>query len=169
MSVKIYLKITSFYARKWPWKSRLRNDGNFVSASMCSMYGWVNASSTAQWMARYVKLRVAHAPGIPGTFSPPPQVSDPDMHHGTCVTHVPLCMPGSLTTGFLETSSWWRGKRSMHSRCMRNAQFYVSGKRSMASLWGAICSLPFISASQIHSKPPCTVFNVVQGTDSNLS
>ena len=25
------------------------------------------------------------------------EVSDPDMHHGTCVTHVPWCMPGSLT------------------------------------------------------------------------
>ena len=29
-----------------------------------------------------VKLRVAHA------FSPPPRVSDPDMHHDTCMTHV---------------------------------------------------------------------------------
>ena len=28
-----------------------------------------------------------------------PQVSDPDMHHGTCVTHVPWCMSGSLTSG----------------------------------------------------------------------
>ena len=26
-------------------------------------------------------------------------VSDPGMHHGTCVTHVPWCMPGSLTRG----------------------------------------------------------------------
>ena len=42
-----------------------------------------------------------HAPGMPGTFSPSPQVSDPDMHHGTCVTHVPWCMPGSLTSGLL--------------------------------------------------------------------
>ena len=25
-----------------------------------------------------------------------PLVSDPDMHHGTCVTHVPWCMSGSL-------------------------------------------------------------------------
>ena len=49
---------------------------------------------------RYVKLRVAHAPGMPGKFSPPPQISDSDMHHGTCVTHVPWCMPGSLTSGF---------------------------------------------------------------------
>ena len=52
-------------------------------------------------LARYIKLRVAHAPGMPGTFSPPPQVSDPDMHHGTCVTHVSWCMAGSLTSGFL--------------------------------------------------------------------
>ena len=47
------------------------------------------------------KLQVAHAPGMPGTFSPPPRVSDPNMHHGTCVTHVPWCTPGSLNSGFL--------------------------------------------------------------------
>ena len=64
---------------------------------------------------------------MPGTFSPPPLVSDPDMHHGTCVTHVPWCMSGSLTCGFLW--SRWRGKRSRHSRRMRNTHFYVSGKR----------------------------------------
>ena len=80
-------------------------------------------------IARYVKLRVAHAPGMPGTFCPPPPVSDPDMHHGTCVTHVPWCMPGSLTSGFVW--NWWRRKRFRHSRRMRNPQFYVSGKRLM--------------------------------------
>ena len=66
---------------------------------------------------------------MPGTFSPSPRVSDPDMHHDTCVTHMPWCMPGSLTSGFL----WSRlqGKRSRYSRCMRNPQFYVSGKRPM--------------------------------------
>ena len=32
-------------------------------------------------LTRYVKLRIAHAPGMPGTVSLPPQVSDPDMHH----------------------------------------------------------------------------------------
>ena len=75
-------------------------------------------------LARYVKLRVA-----PGMFFPPTRVSDPDMHHGTYVTHVPWCMPGSLTSGFL----WrrWRGKRSRHSRRKRNPEFYASGKRPM--------------------------------------
>ena len=28
-----------------------------------------------------------------------PLVSDPGMHHGTCITHVPWCMSGSLTRG----------------------------------------------------------------------
>ena len=81
-------------------------------------------------LARYVKLRVAHAPGMPGTFSPLPWVSDPDTHHGTCVTYVPWCMPESLYS----SSLWirWRGKLSRHSRRMRNPQFYVSGKRPMA-------------------------------------
>ena len=48
-------------------------------------------------LIRYVKIAGAHTPGMPGTFSPPPRVSDPDIHHGTCVTHVPWCMLGSLT------------------------------------------------------------------------
>ena len=47
------------------------------------------------------KIAGAHAPGMPETFSPPPRVSDLGMHHGTCVTHVPWCMPWSLTSGFL--------------------------------------------------------------------
>ena len=49
------------------------------------------------------KLWVAHAPGLPGTFSPPPTsketASYPGMHHGTCATNVPWCMSGSLTRG----------------------------------------------------------------------
>ena len=86
-------------------------------------------------LSRYVTLLVEHAPGMPGTFSPPPRVSDPDMHHSTCVTHVSWCMPGSLTSGFLW--SRWRGKRSRHSWSMRNPQFYVSGKRPIG--WDRSC------------------------------
>ena len=58
-------------------------------------------------LARYDKLRVAHAPRMLGAFFPPLLVSDLDMHYGTCVTHLPWCMPGSPTNGFLW--SWWRG------------------------------------------------------------
>ena len=87
----------------------------------------------ASWASCQIrKIAGAHAPRMPGTFSPSPQVSDPDMHHGTCVTHVPWCMPGSLTSGSFEIGGG--GKRSLHSRRMRNLQFYVSGKRPMGPL-----------------------------------
>ena len=72
-------------------------------------------------LARYVKLWVAHAPRMPGAFSPSPRVSDCGMHHSTCVMHVPRCMPGSLTSVFLW--SRWRGKRYRHSRRKRNPTF----------------------------------------------
>ena len=32
-------------------------------------------------------------------LQPKPLVSDPGMHHGTCVTHMPWCISGSLTRG----------------------------------------------------------------------
>ena len=48
-----------------------------------------------------------------------PLASDPGMHHVTCVTHVGIAKPR------------WRGKRSRHSRRMRNPQFCVSDKRTM--------------------------------------
>ena len=70
---------------------------------------WLNATShyLTPWASCQIrKIAGAHAPGMPGTFSPPQQVSDPDMHHGTCVTHVPWCMPGSLTSGFLRNRRW---------------------------------------------------------------
>ena len=92
-------------------------------------YNFILTSSRAHWakhgpLARYLQLRARHAPGMSGTFSPPPRVSDPDMHYGTCVTPVPWCMPRSLTCGFLW--SRWRGQRSRHSRRMRKLQFCLS-------------------------------------------
>ena len=70
-------------------------------------------------MRRDYRERFSHHRGL----------SDPDMHHSTCVRHAPWCMSGSLTSGFL----WrrWRGNRSRYSRCMRNRQFYVSGRKAM--------------------------------------
>ena len=51
-------------------------------------------------------------------------LSDPGMHHGAWVTHVPWCMSGSVARG-------GGGKRSRHSRRMRNTKFYVSGNSPM--------------------------------------
>ena len=104
-------------------------------------------------LARHVKLRVAHAPG---TFYPPLWVSDPDMYHGTCVTHVPWYMPGSLTISFL----WrrWRGKRSWHSRRMRNPQLYLYGKRSIIKL--LISPQSFLWVQSVIKLCPITAYNM---------
>ena len=67
------------------------------------------SATTPPWASYQIcKIAGAHSPGVPGTFSPPPRVSDPDMYHGTCVTQVPWCIPGSLTSNLLW--SQWRGK-----------------------------------------------------------
>ena len=80
--------------------------------------------------------------GNAGNVFPPPRVSNTDMHHGTCVTHVPWCLPGSLTSGFLWSRG--RGKRSRHSWRMRNPQFYVYGKRPMGSMFSTVIWLIII-------------------------
>ena len=77
----------------------------------CSYYIYIELyqQNATQWASCQIrKIADAHAPGMPGTFSPRPPVSDPDMHHSTCMTHVPWCMLGSLTNGFLWSRS--RGK-----------------------------------------------------------
>ena len=122
----------------------------------CSAYliFWCHGvSSSPQWcchlvhgpLTRYAKLRIAHPPGMLGTFSLQPGVSDPDMHHGTCVTHVPRCMAGSLTSGYLW--SRWRGKRSRHSRCMQNSQCCVSDKRPIVkdNAWWIVTFFSWLS------------------------
>ena len=69
-------------------------------------------------LARYVKLWVAHAPGMPGTLFPRP-TSKGNVRDARAMMHVGIA------------KLRWRGKRSRHSRRMRNPLFYVYGKRPM--------------------------------------
>ena len=62
-----------------------------------------------------------------GTFFPPSWVSDPDMHHGSYVTHGPWCMPGSLTSGLL-LSKWWKNVRGIPGAgATRNLTYLARG------------------------------------------
>ena len=76
-----------------------------------------------------ILLLFAHGLGMPRTFSTPPWVRYPDIYHGTCVTHLPWCMSGSPTSGFLRRRGGGGGGSSRRSQCMRNSQINVSGKR----------------------------------------
>ena len=91
------------------------------------------------------------------------RISDPDMHHGTCMTHVPWCMPGSLISDFLW--SRWRGKRSRYSRRMCNTIFYVSGKRPMAYPFSRNINLPPTSDiwRSLIPLPVTVVLNILLG------
>ena len=83
-------------------------NGCFINCgSVCSRRIAEPASSLAMGLLPDTLNCGCACAGNAGTFSPTPRVSDPDIHHGTCVTHVPWCMPGSLTSGFL-WSRWWR-------------------------------------------------------------
>ena len=97
-------------------------------------------------LTRYAKLRVAHAPGMSGTFSPPSTSKEklvrvPGMHHGTCVTHVPWCTSGSLTRGDGENVSGIPGAcatRSFTYLARGPWWFYKSGPSTRLGflLWG---------------------------------
>ena len=73
--------------------------------SCCNRTTKIDTWGTKLGLTDYRLLANALSPGMPGTFSPPLRVSDPDMHQGTCVMYVPWCMPGSLTSGFLWSRS----------------------------------------------------------------
>ena len=86
------------------------------------------------------KKRVSHAAGMLGPFSPPPRVSDSDMHHGTCWTHVPWGIPGSLTSGFLWNQ--WRGNvPGIPGGCAtRNFTYLVRGPLGHGAGLSAVCA-----------------------------
>ena len=79
----------------------LVQDSSFVVSQLVSyvvtIFLWASyqirkiASCACAWNAGNVFPR--------GLLQRKPLVSDPGMHHGTCVTHVPWCMSGSLTRG----------------------------------------------------------------------
>ena len=103
------------------------------------------------------------------------------------MTHVPWCMPGSLTSGFLW--SQWREKSSPHSRRMRNPQFDVSGKKPILKsghliwncalalvysfkfeiLWSTISFVQSCTTGPPHSAVNCHCMQMGQVTELRLS
>ena len=84
-------------------------------------------------------------------------VNDPGMHHDTCVTHVPWCMSGSLTSGggenvpgipsacathsfaYLVRGPWLGGEQAVHhylNQCWSNllTHIYVTQPRNVLTL-----------------------------------
>ena len=77
----------------------------------------------------------------------PQRVSDPDMHHGTCATHVPGCMLGSLTSGFL-WSRWLKNVPGIPGACATQNFTYLArgpwqhkGPHGILDRWQLHCFL----------------------------
>ena len=97
-------------------------------------YQWLSnwsCHSLAMGLLPYmVKLRVAHAPGMPGTFSPQPTSKEIASYRSRHASRHVRDARAVMHVG-INNQRWW-GKRSRHSRRMRNPQFCVSGKRQIS-------------------------------------
>ena len=106
---------------------------------MCYLRHWYHIRQ--RWAFCQIRkiARCACAENARNVF--PATSSKRSRHASRYVKHVPWCMPGLQTSGFLW--SRWRGKRSRHSRRKRNPQTYVTGKRPMANIlwWDALDSI----------------------------
>ena len=86
--IKYSVAIWSLHRPQWYWPRKLHS---------LKLPPWASCQIR--------KIAVCACAGNAGNVFPhrrfrrKPLVSDPGMHHGTCVTHVPWCMSGSLTCG----------------------------------------------------------------------
>ena len=97
--------------------------------------------------------------GSAGNVFPPPRFSDPDMHQGTCVTHVPWCMLGSLTSGFL-----WSGKNvpDIPGACAtRNFTYLVRGSYWNGTRSSVLSSRAHGALHLQHRRPGSHFANIV--------
>ena len=78
---------------------------------------------------RNVKLWVAHVPGIPVTFPPPSTSKETASSRSRHASRHVRDARAVMHVGIANLR--WRGKRSRHSRRMRNLQCYLSDRRSM--------------------------------------
>ena len=73
-------------------------------------------------LTRYVKLQVAHAPGMPGTFFPPPPISkETDSWRSRHASRHVRDARAVMHVGIAYLR--WQGKRSRHSRRMHTRNF----------------------------------------------
>ena len=80
-------------------------------------------------------------------------ISDPGMHHGACVTHVPWCMSGSLTRSGGEDvpgipGAWWP--------CYKEVRLHVSKMSLLRILFLVISAerLQGVTVKVSHQRPP---------------
>ena len=117
--------------RKFQNDEAITNRFDIYSMTICQNLSFI-CHHTIRHHTKFVASRVAHAPVMPGTFSPPPTSKETasSRHAPRHVRHVRVVMHVGIA------NQRWRGKRSRHSRRMHNPQFCESGKGPMDKLPG---------------------------------
>ena len=99
---------------------------NNGSSSVCYMKQWWKCIDPQKCLlqnvdngplTRYVKLQVAHAPGMPGTFSPAADFKE------NRLLAILACISARAVMHVGIAYMRWQGKRSRHSRRMRTRNF----------------------------------------------
>ena len=91
------------------------------------------------------KWRVAHAPEMKRTFfrhrlQEKPLFNDIGMHYGTCVTHAPWCMAGSLTSGGRQKVPGACATRDLHAWQEAHGR-YVCDHTIAPAYWNDECNM----------------------------
>ena len=99
-----------FYTCQWPYNAKVLSDNEYkfpwIEDIIGPIYYTISGMYTAKSMSSYQIHKIAGCTYtwndgnvFPDQLQRKPLVSDPGMHHGTCVMHVPWCISGSLTRG----------------------------------------------------------------------
>ena len=83
---------------------------DILSRSQCVKYCVFQmlTNEWSLWLGNKITISTASGISFELLWSPSPLANNPDIHQGTWATHVPWCIPGSVTSGFLWNR--WREK-----------------------------------------------------------
>ena len=114
---------------------RLQTGSSYSTKRLTLLPSSSKTTPWKKWASSWIrKITGCAYAGMPGTFSPPKRVSDLDLHHGTCLTHVPWCMPGSLTSGTFEVGGRENVPGILSACATRNFTYLVRCPYSQNSL-----------------------------------
>ena len=182
-----------------PGDGRIYSDGyiGHPHGTMIQSWHWNSFRITGPWASCQIrKIASCACAGNAGNIPPrrrfqrKPLVSDPGMHHGTCDTHVPWCMSGSLNRGggenvpgipgacatrnftYLERGPWSVWIRLMHRK--RPHWFIKAAAYSIISVVKAtpgnnVTTLPRASLPYpVHVKSHCP-YNISKGHSTTIT
>ena len=138
----ILSKFYTFYQKSHTCTIHVADSGPWLKSADCISTMGLLPDTQNRWlrMRRECRKRFPRPPTSRETGSYRSRHASRHVRHARAVMHAGIANPRC------------RGKRSRHSRRMRNPQFYVSGKRPMVESYSTQCNTRWPRHS--HSHPP---------------